>query len=107
MLLEKQLGEGGKIRDKKGQVIGGVPQPTVPIVAFDENEEDMQMRREQAGARPRPGYKHSASDSYLARHATTAASNGTPPPREYRVLQGYVMVVLKRSATFNRAKLWI
>jgi len=81
MLLEKQLEDGGRIRDKKGQIMGGVPQPTIPIVAFDENEEDMQMKREQAGARPRPGYKHSASDSFLARHATAAGPNGVPPQR--------------------------
>jgi hypothetical protein len=85
MLLEKQLEEGGKIRDKKGQIVAGVPQPTIPVVAFYENEDDMQMRREKTGARPRPGYKQSASDTHLTRHAHMPGPNRTPPQREHHL----------------------
>jgi hypothetical protein len=66
MLLEKQLAEGAPIKDKKGQVLRGVQQPTIPVVAFDESDEDMRMRMDKGGARARPRYKQSPSDSNLA-----------------------------------------
>jgi hypothetical protein len=80
MLLEKQLDtQGGQVRDKKGQLIRGTPQPTIPVVAFDANEDDMQMRHDGSGARPRPGYKHSPSDLHLTHQQYSNGANGSSP----------------------------
>ncbi|KAG7535952.1 hypothetical protein FFLO_03550 [Filobasidium floriforme] len=76
MLLEKQLAEGAPIKDKKGQVLRGVQQPTIPVVAFDESDEDMRMRMDKGGARARPRYKQSPSDSNLA-------GTDYPPDQKY------------------------
>jgi hypothetical protein len=75
MLLEKQLEGGALVRDKNGQVIKGTPQPTIPVVAFDEDEDDMKMRGQKSIARPRPGYKHMPSDSQLRQSSHSAQSN--------------------------------
>lgn len=81
MLLEKQLAEGAPIKNKNGQVLKGVQQPTIPVVAFDDSDEDMRMGMNKGlaaggGTRTRPKYKHSPSDGNLT-------GNGYPPDQKY------------------------
>jgi hypothetical protein len=55
LALEKKIAKGEAITNRRGEVIGNVPQPTLPNVGFGVDEDDMQMRTKRKGERIRAG----------------------------------------------------
>lgn len=89
MALEKKLAKGEAVVNRRGEVIGNVPQPTLPDVGFADGEDDMQMRTKRKGERQRAaagelgerwGPQTAATDYVVYDRASLALSTLTPGP---------------------------
>jgi hypothetical protein len=52
--MEKKLAQGDKIRNKKGELVSTIPQPTLPAVAFENLDDDMRSRTKTGTLRSDP-----------------------------------------------------
>ncbi len=81
LAMEKRLAQGDQVRDKKGKVVAGVPQPTLPSVAWSGDDDDMQLKSDMGSYRAAP--TRSKSDMSL----DTAASDWRGEKHGYEYAQ--------------------
>ncbi|KAJ9097719.1 hypothetical protein QFC21_004757 [Naganishia friedmannii] len=100
LALEKQMGEEGVLKDKKGKVIAAVALPTLPTLDFAEDDEDMRMATQRMGRRksiarfarslsqkvkktpPAPhGVNAAAAEAGVGLPPVQSSALGYPPPR--------------------------